>query len=127
MKQHYTTLGLQEGASLEEIEAAYKRLSKDLDPANNDNQEFFKEEYKKLQVLKKASLQPSRLACAISVQAELQITYVPRVCPDGSPILGVGCVCSFTRKRRWTTKTRCRRGVEVGTWSGALSVAASRL
>ena len=49
MKQHYTTLGLQEGASQEEIEGAYKRLSKELDPANNDNQEFFKEEYKKLQ------------------------------------------------------------------------------
>ena len=45
MKQHYTTLGLQEGASQEEIEGAYKRLSKELDPANNDNQEFFIEEF----------------------------------------------------------------------------------
>jgi len=62
MKQHYTTLGLQEGASQEEIEAAYKRLSKDLDPANNDNQEFFIEEYKKLQQAYKALSASSILA-----------------------------------------------------------------
>ena len=49
MKQHYTTLGLQEGASQDEIQAAYKRLSKELDPANNDNQEFFIEEFALLQ------------------------------------------------------------------------------
>ncbi|MDC1505820.1 DnaJ domain-containing protein [Winogradskyella sp.] len=49
MKQHYSTLGLQKGASQEAIQAAFKRLSKELDPANNDNQEFFKEEYKKIQ------------------------------------------------------------------------------
>jgi len=49
MKHHFETLGLQEGASQEEIQAAYERLSKELDPENNDNQEFFKEEYKKVQ------------------------------------------------------------------------------
>ena len=49
MKQHYKALGLEEGASQQEIEAAFKRLSKVLDPANNDNQEFFIEEYKKVQ------------------------------------------------------------------------------
>ena len=62
MNQHYTTLGLQEGASQEEIDAAYKRLSKELDPANNDNQEFFKEEYKKLQQAYKALSASSILA-----------------------------------------------------------------
>ena len=62
MKQHYKTLGLQEGASQEEIEGAYKRLSKELDPANNDNQEFFKEEYKKLQQAYKALSASSILA-----------------------------------------------------------------
>jgi len=62
MKQHYTTLGLQEGASQEEIEGAYKRLSKELNPANNDNQEFFKEEYKKLQQAYKALSASSILA-----------------------------------------------------------------
>ena len=62
MKQHYTTLGLQEGASQEEIQAAYKRLSKELDPANNNNQEFFIEEYKKLQQAYKALSTSSILA-----------------------------------------------------------------
>jgi len=62
MKQHYTTLGLQEGASQDEIEGAYKRLCKELDPANNDNQEFFKEEYKKLQQAYKALSASSILA-----------------------------------------------------------------
>jgi hypothetical protein len=62
MKQHYITLGLQEGALQEEIEAAYKRLSKELDPANNDNQEFFIEEYKKLQAAYKALSASSILA-----------------------------------------------------------------
>ena len=45
MKKHYYILGLQEGASQEEIQEAYERLSKELDPANNDNQEFFVEEF----------------------------------------------------------------------------------
>ena len=62
MNQHYKTLGLQEGASQDEIDAAYKRLSKELDPANNDNQEFFKEEYKKLQQAYKALSASSILA-----------------------------------------------------------------
>ena len=62
MSEHYKTLGLQEGASQEEIQAAYERLSKELDPANNDNQEFFKEEYKKLQQAYKALIASSILA-----------------------------------------------------------------
>ena len=41
MKKHYYILGLKEGASQEEIQEAYERLSKELDPANNNNQEFF--------------------------------------------------------------------------------------
>ena len=49
MKKHYKVLGLEEGASMEEIEEAYKRLSKELDPATNDNLEFFVEEYNLVQ------------------------------------------------------------------------------
>ena len=49
MKKHYKTLGIEEGASPEEIKAAYTKLSKDLNPAVNDNQEFFIEEYAKVQ------------------------------------------------------------------------------
>jgi DnaJ-class molecular chaperone len=46
MRKHLKTLGLQEGATNEEIQAAYERLSNDLDPKNNDNEAFFKEEFK---------------------------------------------------------------------------------
>ena len=48
MKKYYDLLGLQEGASYEEIQEAYDRLSVDLDPSNNDNLDFFIEEYAKL-------------------------------------------------------------------------------
>ena len=46
MKKYYDILGLSEGASKEDIENKYKRLSKEFDPKNNDNQDFFKEEFK---------------------------------------------------------------------------------
>ena len=62
MSNHLKTLGLQEGASQQEVQEAYDRLSKDLDPANNDNQEFFKEEYKKVQEAYKALYNSSILA-----------------------------------------------------------------
>lgn len=54
MKKYLETLGLKEGASQDEIQAAYDKLSKDLDPANNDNQEFFVEEFKLLHEAYKA-------------------------------------------------------------------------
>ena len=54
MKHHFETLGLQEGAHKKQIQEAYDRLSKELNPANNDNQEFFKEEYEKVQEAYKA-------------------------------------------------------------------------
>ena len=62
MKKHYKTLGLEEGASQKEIQTAYERLSKELDPKNNDNQEFFVEEYQKIQEAYKALSKPSILA-----------------------------------------------------------------
>jgi surface protein len=62
MKKHYKTLGLLEGASQEEIQTAYERLSKELDPKNNANQEFFIEEYKKVQEAYKALSNSSILA-----------------------------------------------------------------
>jgi len=54
MEKHYKTLGLQNGASQEEIQNAYECLSNELNPANNDNQEFFVEEFKLLQEAYKA-------------------------------------------------------------------------
>jgi len=49
MPNYYETLGLQEGASQEEIQTAYERLSEELDPKNNDQQDFFVEEFALLQ------------------------------------------------------------------------------
>ena len=49
MTNYYETLGLQEGASQEEIQTAYERLSEELDPKNNDQQDFFVEEFALLQ------------------------------------------------------------------------------
>ena len=62
MKNYYKTLGLKEGASQEEIQAAFERLSKELDPKNNANQDFFVEEYKKVQEAYKALRNSSILA-----------------------------------------------------------------
>ena len=62
MKNYYEILDLDEGASKEEIREAYERLSKELDPKNNNDQEFFKEEYKKVQEAYKALHNSSMLA-----------------------------------------------------------------
>ena len=62
MKNHYQTLGLEEGASQEAIQEAYDRLYKELDPANNDNQEFFIEELEKLEEAYKVLRNSSILA-----------------------------------------------------------------
>ena len=62
MKKHFEILDLEEGASQAEIKAAYNSLSKKLNPANNDNQDFFKEEYKKVQAAYKALYNTSILA-----------------------------------------------------------------
>ena len=48
MKKYYKTLGLKEGATKQDIEKAFNKLSKEFDPKNNDNQDFFIEETKKL-------------------------------------------------------------------------------
>ena len=61
MKKYFETLGLKEGASQEEIESAYTSLSKELDPAKNDNQDFFVEEYAKVQEAYKEISQSSIL------------------------------------------------------------------
>lgn len=70
MKNHYQTLGLEEGASQEAIQEAYDRLYKELDPANNNNQEFFIEEFEKLQEAYKV-LRNSSILSATSKTAEV--------------------------------------------------------
>jgi hypothetical protein len=54
LKKHFDILGLKQDASQEQIQEAYDRLSKELNPSNNDNQAFFKEEYEKVQEAYKA-------------------------------------------------------------------------
>ena len=61
MKHHYESLNLEEGASQEAIQSAYKRLSKELNPETNNNQDFFVEEYAKVQEAYKALSQSSIL------------------------------------------------------------------
>ena len=48
LEKFYEVLGLDIDASFEEIEK-YEQLSKELDPKNNDDQDFFKEEFLKVQ------------------------------------------------------------------------------
>ncbi len=48
MKNHYKTLGLEEGATLEEIQNAFDKLSKTVDPKINGYHDFFIEEFKLL-------------------------------------------------------------------------------
>ena len=71
MKKHYIILGLKEGASQEEIQTAYERLSKELDPKNNNDQEFFVEEYQKVQeayeALRNASIAATEKGARINV------------------------------------------------------------
>ena len=50
MKAKYKTLGLKKGASQEEIQEAYDRLSKELDPVINNNETFFVEQFAKVKV-----------------------------------------------------------------------------
>lgn len=62
MKNHYHTLGLQEGASQAQIQEAYDRLTQELDPLKNGNQEFFVEEFEKLKEAYKVLRNSSILA-----------------------------------------------------------------
>lgn len=71
MKKHYQTLGIENGASQEDIQNAYERLSKELNPENNDNLEFFIEEYKKVQMAYKALNQSSILKNSDSSNSSL--------------------------------------------------------
>jgi hypothetical protein len=49
MTNYFDILGLEEGASQQEIKEAYDRLSKELDPEKNGNHEFFVEEFEKVE------------------------------------------------------------------------------
>ena len=61
MKKYFEILGLEKGASKQEVQKAYNRLSKELDPKNNDNHDFFLEEYQKVQEAYNALISSSTL------------------------------------------------------------------
>ncbi|MBP6754681.1 MAG: DnaJ domain-containing protein [Bacteroidia bacterium] len=48
MEKYYKALGLKQGATIEEIQEAYNKLSIELDPINNNNLIYFQIEYKKI-------------------------------------------------------------------------------
>ena len=81
MSEQHKTLGLQEGASQEEIQTAYDRLSKELDPKNNDNQEFFVEEYKKVQDAYQALSNSSILATEKGAKSTKNIDSIKPIPP----------------------------------------------
>ena len=68
MINHYQTLGLKEGASQDEIQEAFDRLSKEIDPGKNENQDFFIEEYEKIQEAYKMLRNSSILSTEIGIQ-----------------------------------------------------------
>lgn len=49
MKANYKTLGLKKGASQKEIQKAYERLAKKLDPESNNNDPFFEQQLNKVE------------------------------------------------------------------------------
>ena len=48
MKANYKTLGLKKGASRKEIQEAYDRLSKELDPVTNNYESSYVEQFAKV-------------------------------------------------------------------------------
>ena len=96
MKKHYQTLGLQEGSSQQEVQEAYDRLSKELDPTNNDNQEFFKEEYQKVQEAYKALHNSSILATEKGAKYP---TKTPKTKTDKTTVMS-------SKKNKITKKTK---------------------
>jgi len=70
-KNYFKTLGLNEGASQAEIQAAYDKLSKELNPENNDNQQFFIEEYRKIREAYMALINSSILATEKGAQINM--------------------------------------------------------
>ena len=95
MKKHYKVLGLEEGASKSEIEKKYKELSKEYDPKNNDNQEFFKEEYEKVQEAYKAIItsnilkNPEKKPKKRPVNSGSSVSEEKPEDPDDTPIIPI--------------------------------------
>jgi hypothetical protein len=95
MKKHYKALGLEEGVSKAEIEKKYKELSIEYDPKNNDNQEFFKEEYEKVQEAYKALItsnilkNPEKRSKKQSTNSGSSVSEEKPEEPDETPIIPI--------------------------------------
>jgi len=82
MKKYYEILGLDKGASKKDIQDYYDKLSIELDPKNNDDLDFFKEEYALLQNAYKKLMGPdpdtkkgeSLQKTLIEVEQKIEIT-----------------------------------------------------
>ena len=61
MKKYFEILGLEKGASKQDVIKAYNKLSKELDPKENHNQPFFVEEFNKLKEAYEALINSSIL------------------------------------------------------------------
>ena len=83
MINYYKILGLENGASLSEIEASYNKLSKELDPKNNDNQDFFIEEFALLQEAYKA------LTGKESKEADINTSDISDVFDDSDTLVSI--------------------------------------
>jgi tetratricopeptide (TPR) repeat protein len=80
MKKYYEILGLEIGASEKEINDAYVKLSKDLDPKENDNLDFFIEEYNLVQEAYKNLIKSDKR------QSEDHSKYLPKTKPENEKI-----------------------------------------
>ena len=61
MKKYFEILGLEKGASKQDVIKAYNKLSKELDPKENHNQPFYIEEFNKLKEAYEALINSSIL------------------------------------------------------------------
>ena len=79
MKKYFDILGLPEDASQEAIQQAYDRLSKEPDPVNSNNQEFFVEEFEKLQEAYKVLSNSTILKSSEKSYINLNVEETPQV------------------------------------------------
>ena len=89
MEKYFHILGLNKGASKEDIQASYERLSKELNPADNDYQDFFIEEYNLVQEAYKALTETASESENQNIQNESKIILRLRDCDSTVSIIKI--------------------------------------
>lgn len=89
MEKYFHILGLNKGASKEDIQASYERLSKELNPADNDYQDFFIEEYNLVQEAYKAISGIDPESENPNISNESKITFRLRDCDSTVSIIKI--------------------------------------